>query len=305
MKYFEDTDALVLLHYAIGHIKGTEQGGFTPPKDDAPAYFAVYQILQRSPELAFQSVSHEQPAFLLAASRGSFEIVSYIIDKLESKVRAVLCSKEEEIQDQIFEQLKAVDSIKNTALGLAVQHGRARIVKVLLDKERRLAQPEYLRDDQIEAALKQCEIGIMHQVIAARPDLAKDLPTLIVTGGGPYCFKIWEAMAQYFEPFLDESYILHLLVKRKQEHIIGWLVHGHPQTATRRDDLQRIALSYNNDQIQYPRDNLIREGIRELIISALVRSHNPEEIQRLLLEANGRFFDARYRREADSAIRYP
>lgn len=55
-------------------------------------------------------------------------------------------------------------------------------------------------------------------------------------------------MVPYFEILLNDSDTLHLAVQDGKLDIIDWLVDGFPEMVTRKDKVDKIALSYNTDQ---------------------------------------------------------
>ena len=287
LRYFDDTHRLELLHGAIDCIKAKDKKPFIPPEDDKPMYFVVEQLIQGNPELAFQSFSKKQPAFMIAASQGAVHIVNFVLEKLRSLLEVGSATLGGEVSENLFDRLRVHDRAANTSLALAVKEGHTDIVRILLNAERRLACPEYLKDIHIKEALGRCEIQILNMVLDAQPDIAERLPELIVRVGGLRCEEMWKAMAPRFGKFLQDSDILHLAVQERQLNIIRWLVPKFPPMATKKDREGRIALSYNNDQEQYPRAGLIKEDIRGSIVPEIVRLRNAIETKDLLRVANG------------------
>lgn len=291
LKYFGDQQRLALLHRAIDTIRAKDGDPFVLPKDDETMYFVVYQLIRVDPELTFHPFGGKQPVFMIAASQGGVDIVKYALEKLRSRLGERFATSEEDLKEDLFNKLKVPDGAKNTALGLAVEEGHASIVQILLDAEKRLAGPEYLREDHIREAVAKCQINIIQMVLDAQPDIAKRLPNIIVQYGETRYNDMWTTMAPLFVKFLHESDILHLAVQRGKLDIIDWLVPRYPHMVTRKDIHGRIALSYNSDQA-------IKESIRASIVPEIVRQCNPARMKELLRVANGGS-DERCVRESD------
>ena len=254
-------------------------------------YFVVRQLIRVDPELTFQPFVGKQPVFMIAASQGGVDIVEYALEKLRSRLDERFATSVEDLKEDLFNKLKVPDGAKNTALGLAVEEGHAPIVRILLDTEKRLAGPDYLREDHIREAVAKCQIEIMKMVLEAQPDIAERLPKIIVQYGETRYKDMWTTMAPKFVRFLPGSDILHLAVQRGKLDIIEWLVPKYPNMVTREDVYGRIALSYNSDRA-------IKESIRASIVPEIVRQCNPARMKELLRLANGGS-DERFMRESD------
>ena len=293
LKYFGDQQRLALLHGAIDIIRAKNGKLFVLPEeeDDETMYFVVYQIIRVDPELTFQPFAGKQPVFMIAASQGGVDIVAYSLERLRTRLDERFATSVEDLKEDLFNKLKVPDGAKNTALGLAVGEGHAPIVRILLDAEKRLAGPDYLREDHIREAVAKCQIDIMEMVLDAQPDIAERLPKIIVQYGETRCNHMWTKLAPRFVRFLHGSDILHLAVQRGKLDIIDWLVPRYPHMVTRKDIHGRIALWYNSD-------GAIKESIRASIVPEIVRQCNPARMKELLRVANGGS-DERFVRETD------
>ena len=255
---------------------------------DNTKYFVVYEVLRGNPEIAFALLETERPAILTAASSRFLKPLVCAIQTLEAKIRLIGNITTEEAKERLFNKLSVSDGSTNTVLGFAVLNGDVEMVSMLLGQETRLANERYLNDNHIKGALKKGAKDIMEKILEARPALAKSLPELIIKAGGSHCLDMWTALNPYFEQDLESSDdILHLAVQQMQLGIIDWLVCKYPQMATRQDNGNRIALSYNNDQDQYSRDGLVKDNIRSSIVPAIIRFQKPAASQKLLLDADG------------------
>ena len=280
LKYFTNQHRLALLHGAIDAIRAKDGEPFISQKDDPRMYSVVHHLIRIDPEVPFQLFVGKQPAFMIAASQGAFDIVEYALEKLRSRLYERFPTSVEDLKEDLFKKLKVPDGAKNTALGLAVEEGHAPIVRLLLGAEKRLAEPDYLREDHIREAVAKCQIEIMEMVLDAQPDIAERLPKLIVQYGETRYNVMWTTMAPRFKEFLDGSDILHLAVQRGKLDIIDWLVPRYPHMVTQKDVYGRIALSYNSERA-------IKESIRASIVPEIVRQCNPAGMKELLRVANG------------------
>ena len=291
LKHFPDEHRLELLHRAIDTIRAKDGEPFVLPKDDKRMYFVVHQLIRVDPELTFQHFKGKQPVFMIAASQGGVNIVEYALEQVRSRLDERFATSVQDLKENLFNKLKVPDGAKNTALGLAVEGGHAPIVRILLEAEKRLAGPDYLREDHIREAVAKCQIDIMNMVLDAQPDIAERLPKIIVQYGETRYNDMWTTMAPRFREFLRGSDILHLAVQRGKLDIIDWLVPEYPHMVTRKDKHGRIALAYNSDRA-------IKESIRASIVPEIVRQCNPARMKELLRVANGGF-DERFVREID------
>lgn len=281
LNYCDDQQRLELLHEAIDHIKAKDEKPFLLPAEDEKMYFVVWQLIYIDPELVFKSFSVKQPVFMIAASQGAVSIVMFALEQIKGLLERTCGTSQEALKENLFNRLKIHDRAANTALGLAVGEGHAEIVKILLNTEKRLAGPAYLRDDHIKEAVRKCETEIITKVLDAQPSVAERLPELIVRYGESLYKELWTAMVPHFEDLLKDSDILHLAVQKGKLEIIDWLVDRFPEMVTQEDKLGKIALSYNNDQAA-------KEKIRKSIVPSIVRQCNLPQMKKLLRLANGR-----------------
>ena len=295
LKYFDSRQRLELLHGAIDQIKAEAEAeaegetSFSLPEQEGDLYFVIRQIIQVDPELAFEPSSGKQPAFMIVSSQGAVSLVNFVLENLRGLSERTYPLSVEERKEYLFTKLKVPDRAANTSLALAVEEGHADIVKVLLKADKRLAGREYLSHDHIKEAVRKCEIDIMKMVQAARPELAQELPELIVQYGETSYKDMWTEMAPLFEKSLHGTDILHHAVERGKVDVIEWLVARFQVMVGQRDKDGKIALSYNTDL-------KTKEKIRALIVPHIVRLCTPMHMKTLLREAKGESVDHSVRR---------
>lgn len=172
-----------MLHEAIDHIKAKDKRPFLLPAEDEKMYCVVRQLIHRDPDLVFKSFSVKWPVFMIAASQGALSIVMFALEEIKGLLERAFGTSREALTENLFNRLKVHDRAANTALALAVEEGHAEIVNILSNEEKRLAGPEYLREDHVKEAVRKCEIEIITKILNAQPGVAERLPELIVRYG--------------------------------------------------------------------------------------------------------------------------
>ncbi|KAL9074735.1 MAG: hypothetical protein Q9161_002104 [Pseudevernia consocians] len=138
----------------INCIKAKDNKLFKPPDEDKAIYFVVRQLIQETPKLEIESFSGKQPAFIIVASQGAVYILNFVLKILGGSLLDVaFATSKNEFEEKLFDKLKVADRAANTSLGLAVKEGHAYIARILLDTEKRLAAPDYLKDIHIKEAV--------------------------------------------------------------------------------------------------------------------------------------------------------
>lgn len=294
-----DGQRLDMLHQAVENLRQTNEDETSStidlPEEDPNTYFAIYRLLEDRPELAFRSHAQKRPVFITAAMFGAYDLVRNMVETMEQQINFQLEGEELEqkdleelVKDELFDSLKVSDSASNTALAVAVQNCHSKIVKVLLEKDLRLADDRFLKKSHIKTACSRGDVDIIREVLEARPSLKQSLPEIIVQAGSNG-YKTWNAMNEAFTQDLPNSNILHLAVKNQQLQIVEWLVEKYPDLATHEVDDgagRKIALAYNNEQKEHSRN---AASIRDAIVPVIVRYNTPARIQRLLIGAGGGF----------------
>ena len=172
-----------------------------------------------------------------------------------------------------------------TLLSLAIESGNYALVKALLDQDLRLA--EGVTPNAIDQAVKKewfdiLEIyaGASHNLPAAR----QDLPRIIINAGS---LATWKRMRPFFDyEDLKSSHILHYAVKKCQIQIVGQIVEEMPMLVFQKDQIDHTPLYYNNSP-SFPRSDLQKQKIREIIVQTIVQERNTDEYQAILNEAQG------------------
>lgn len=154
LSYCDDQQRLELLHEAIDHIKAKDKRPFLLPAEDEKMYFVVRQLIHRDPDLVFKSFSVKWPVFMIAASQGALSIVMFALEEIKGLLEREFGMSPEALTENLFNRLKVHDRAANTALALAVEEGHAEIVNILSNEEKRLAGPEYLREDYVKEAVR-------------------------------------------------------------------------------------------------------------------------------------------------------